>query len=202
MLVIGLTGGIGSGKTVVAKLFAKRGVPVIDADLIARQLTEPNQDALKAIVKHFHDRDLLHKDGTLKRSKLRSIIFNDENERIWLEKLLHPLIRDEMRRQIGQVATTIPYCVVVIPLLFESEDPISFIDRVLVIDTPEETQVERVHARDKIPKTAILAILNSQTNREHRLSQAHDVIMNDGLIIDLEPQVEKMHRLYTEIAQK
>lgn len=201
MLVIGLTGGIGSGKTVVAQLFANRGIPVIDADLIARQLTEPHQAAFIAIVKHFADINLLKEDGTLNRATLRSIIFKENNERVWLEQLLHPLIRKEMHRQVMQIAAPVPYCIVVIPLLFES-DPHSFIDRILVVDTPEETQINRVSARDKIPKADILTILQAQTTREQRLSQAHDIIINDGQIADLEPQIEGLHQLYSELARK
>src|SRR5262245_30067916 len=125
MLVIGLTGGIGSGKSTVAKLFAERGVPIIDADIAAREVTTPNQPAFYSIVKHF-GQEIVAKDGTLDRSKLRHIIFSDPKQRLWLEHLLHPQIRSKMQHQIANMTT--PYCIAVIPLLLEVEF-YSFINR-------------------------------------------------------------------------
>jgi len=197
MLVIGLTGGIGSGKSTVADLFAKRSIPVIDADQIAKTLTEPQQPAFTAIIEHFST-DLLQQDGTLDRKKLRQIIFADVKERAWLEKLLHPLIRQSIEMQIQRL--TAPYCIVMIPLLLEV-GPYAFLDRILVIDTTEDMQLNRVAARDKAEKQHIEAILNTQLKRDERLAKADDVIKNDGVFADLIPQVEKLHNIYLKISR-
>lgn len=196
MLVVGLTGGIGSGKSSVAALFAERGVPVIDADVIARDLTQPGKPAFAAIVKHFGEQIVLP-DGSLDRAGLRQIIFSDVNNRLWLEHLLHPQIRDEMSRQIKTIHA--PYCIAVIPLLLEVEF-YSFINRILVVDTPEHIQLERVTQRDNSPVIQIEAILKAQAKRQDRLARAHDVIVNDGELTDLVPQVEKLHEKYLYMA--
>ncbi|VVC75338.1 Dephospho-CoA kinase [Aquicella siphonis] len=198
MLVVGLTGGIGSGKTTVANLFAERGVPVIDADIVAREITTPDKPAFAKIVKHFGD-DVVMPGGTLNRSRLRSIIFADKRERLWLENLLHPLIRDEMRKQLS--ALSVPYCIAVIPLLLEVEF-YSFINRILVIDAPESAQVDRVLSRDRSSRSEIEAILKSQASRHDRRAKAHDVIVNDGVIADLAPQIEKLHAMYTQLGRE
>lgn len=198
MLVVGLTGGIGSGKTTVANLFAHHGVPIIDADLIAREVTEPNQPAFSKVVKHFGESILLA-NGTLNRSKLREIIFEEPKQRLWLEHLLHPLIREEMQRQINKLAT--PYCIAVIPLLLEVEF-FSFINRILVVDAPEHLQIQRTAGRDKTKAPQIEAILKTQARREDRIAHAHDVITNEGTLEDLKPQVEKLHYLYLKMADK
>ena len=192
MLVIGLTGGVGSGKTTVANLFAERGIPIIDADVIAREVTLPAEPGLKQIVEHFGQAILLQ-DGTLNRGKLREIIFTQANERQWLEKLLHPLIRQRIEQRLQ--AITAPYCIVVIPLLFEVK-PYPFINRILVIDAPPHLQIERVTARDRLDPSQIECIMNAQTSRNKRLMGAQDVILNDGNIAGLEPQVQKLHEIY------
>lgn len=198
MLTIGLTGGIGSGKTEVANLFAKRGVMIIDADQIARQVTEPHQPALKKIREHFGN-DIFTEDDRLDRKKLRAIIFTDPNERNWLEKLLHPLIRDEIIKQLSQAQAN--YCIVVIPLLIEAAN-YAFLNRILVVDASEQIQLERVEKRDNIDPIQIKAILNAQTSRQARISQAHDLILNDGSLQDLERQVEKLHKTYLNLSKK
>lgn len=197
MLVIGLTGGIGSGKSTVTKLFAAHGVPIIDADQISREITQPKQPALEIITSHFGP-DILLKDGTLDRPKLRKIIFNHAEERLWLEKLLHPLIRQEIETRIQ--AHSAPYCITVIPLLFETM-PYPFIDRILVIDISENQQVCRVSSRDNVPHAAIAPILKTQIKRKERLSKADDVINNAGTLATLIPQVEKLHQLYLSLAK-
>lgn len=197
MLVIGLTGGIGSGKSTVTNLFAKHQVPIIDADIVAREVTQVNSPALTKIAEHFKD-NVLKPDGSLDRTKLRSIIFANPDERNWLEKLLHPLIRIEIENRIKDI--TAPYCIVVIPLLFEVE-PYPFIDRILVVDAPQDLQIERVTARDKSEKSQVEAILQSQTSREQRLAKADDVIVNINSIEMLENEVNKLHQLYLKMGQ-
>lgn len=198
MLVIGLTGGIGSGKSTVAELFAKKGVTIIDADVITRELTRPGQAALKKIEEHF-GKDILNNDGTLNRNKLRKIIFENLAEKQWLEKLLHPMVRDEMKRQAELAPSS--YCIAVIPLLLETEkNPL--IDRILVVDTPEAIQLQRALSRDKSSEAEIQAILDAQLSREMRMDAADDVIDNWGSFEDLLPQVERLHRVYESLVGK
>jgi dephospho-CoA kinase len=192
MFVVALTGGIGSGKTSVANLFAKHGIPIIDADEIARELTELGQPAFLDIVDHFEEKILCF-DGTLDRAKLREVIFKHPEERQWLEALLHPLISKEIEKRLA--STHAPYSMIVIPLLVEVT-PYSFINRVVVVDTPEHEQIKRVMERDNISEKQVEAILRTQAERDERLSIAHDVILNDGVLADLMPQVQKLHELY------
>jgi len=192
MKVIGLTGGIGSGKSTVAKLFADLGVPIIDADLIARELTQPQTFALDQISYHFGS-SILKSDGTLNRPQLRQLIFSDPQKRLWLEKLLHPLIQQEIKRQIDKLNA--PYCILVIPLLVES-GAYSFINRILVVDTSEENQIQRLQERDQMTPSEVKAIMQTQATRDTRLAQAHDVIHNHGDQKELSQQVQKLHELY------
>ena len=195
MLVVGLTGGIGSGKSTVAELFAKHGIPIIDADVVAREVTQPDKPAFARIVTHFGD-DILLKNGNLDRAKLRRLIFNDPNQRFWLEKLLHPQIREEMQQQIKTMTGS--YCIAVIPLLLEAEF-YAFINRILVIDAPESMQIQRVMSRDNLPLSDIESIIKSQAHRQDRRAKAHDVITNDGTLENLIPQVNKLHALYSTL---
>jgi len=201
MLVVGLTGGIGSGKSTVAALFAQKNIPIIDTDHLSRELTQPESPALHAIIEHFGE-DFLREDGTLDRTRLRKRIFDHEKDRRWLEKLLHPLILKAVHEQVASCRA--PYCIVVIPLLTESPpDPI--IQRILVIDAHPETQISRAQKRDHHDPHAhinIPAIQKSQASRESRLKIADDIIQNEGNMADLEINVEKMHEMYLQISKK
>ena len=196
MLIIGLTGGIGSGKSTVADLFAELGVPIIDADVIAHNLTQPNQPAVFDIVDHF-PQEILLENGGLNRKRLRQIIFAHPSERKWLENLLHPLIEAEIKERIAKLST--PYCLIVIPLLFETK-PYSFIDRILVVDANRQVQIERVAARDLVSPTHVEDILAIQTDREARLEGAHDVIENEGSKEELIGKVNKLHNMYLKLS--
>jgi dephospho-CoA kinase len=195
MLVIGLTGGIGSGKSTVAQLFEKKGIKIIDTDAIARETTQPGHEALKKIAAHFGENILLP-DGSLNRKLLRTIIFSDVNQKLWLEQLLHPLIRIEMQQQVESAQS--PYCIVIIPLLFETK-PNPIINRILVVDVSEEQQIERTQKRDHCSLEEVKAILASQATREFRLANAMDIIYNNGSLEDLEKEVDKLHQLYLSL---
>lgn len=196
MLVIGLTGGIGSGKTTVANLFSELGVPVIDTDLISRQLVEPGKPALADIVEQF-GKHILQPDGRLDRSKLADITFRDKARRLQLEAILHPAIRQEMLRQLENLQTA--YAIVVIPLLVETGQT-SGLDRVLLVDCPEATQVDRVSKRDGRTLEQIQAILQSQATRQQRLKIADDVILNAGSRNDLQQQVRQLDHKYRALS--
>ena len=196
MLVIGLTGGIGSGKTVVAKLFAEHGVTIIDTDELARELTQPGQDAFNIILDHF-GLEILMDNGHLNRKALRTIIFAHPEERIWLENLLHPLIRQKMASLVKTAKS--PYCMAVIPLLLESK-PNPLISRILVVDSLESDQIKRVSARDKHVFDEVAVIMKTQIARADRLAAADDLIYNTEKIEDLIPQVEKLHQFYLSLA--
>ena len=198
MLVIGLTGGIGSGKTKVANLFAELGVTIIDTDQISRDVVEPHQPAWTQIVEHFGN-EILEKNNTLNRRLLREKIFENDAEREWLENLLHPLIRATMKIQVEKAAS--PYCIAVIPLLAETK-PNPLINRVLVIDADETTQIERAKIRDCASTEHIKSIMASQASRAERLKIAHDVIENNGSIDDLKKKVLHMHKYYLDMAAK
>lgn len=195
-LCVGLTGGIASGKTTVSDLFAKLGVPIIDADIIAHQLTEKNTHAYHHIITHFGEA-ILNADHTLNRKKLRDIIFENVSEKKWLENLLHPLIRDKIKQSIANV--TDAYCICVIPLLAESKH-IDFIDRVLVVTAPEALQIARATKRDHAHAEQIKKIIHAQAKSDKRLNIANDVINNDRGIDELEKKVLQLHQHYLSIA--
>ncbi|MGI9247065.1 MAG: dephospho-CoA kinase [Steroidobacteraceae bacterium] len=191
---IALTGGIASGKTTVANLFAARGVPLIDTDLIAREVVEPGQPALAAVVREF-GADVLAADGRLDRRMLRERIFTDPSARRALEGILHPAIRAEMERQSRAAAGGGPYQLLVVPLLTEGGRR-DHVQRVLLVDVPESVQVERLMARDAVTHEQAVASLQAQATRETRLAFADDVITNTGRLEDLATQVEALHRAY------
>ncbi len=197
MLVVGLTGSIGSGKSTVAELFAKLGVPVIDADILSREVTEPHTPAHGKIVAHF-GHQILNADGGLNRGLLRKIIFNQPEERRWLESLLHPIILERMQSDIAKCQA--PYCLAVIPLLLES-DATSFIQRILVVDLPEEIQLERAKLRDNSTSEQIKAIIDTQIPRTARLARADDIINNAGTPDQLVAQVHDLHQQYLKMGE-
>lgn len=196
MLRIGLTGGIGSGKSTIAALFAEHGVPVIDADVIAHQLTLPCTSTTIQVLQEFGP-DIADTNGGIDRRRLAQRIFHDRNERARLEGILHPLIRTEMLRQQDNLDA--PYCLLVIPLLFEAGQR-DLVDRVLVADVDESTQITRIAARDGRSEAEIRAILSSQTDRAQRLKMADDCITNTGNLAELKAKVETLHRKYLALA--
>lgn len=196
MLIIGLTGGIGSGKSAAAECFRQLGVPIFDADEIGRELVAPGQRCLNAIVAAF-GHEILLTDGTLNRAKLRDVVFNDATQRQRLEAILHPAILAEMQAR-GRKCNA-PYAIFVIPLLFETGQ-YRYVDRTLVIDASEETQRQRVKARSHLSDEQISAIFASQWQRTARLEKADDCIRNDGGLTELAEQVAKLHARYLQMA--
>jgi dephospho-CoA kinase len=194
--VIGLTGGIGSGKSAAASLFSKLGAQIIDADTIARQLVEADEPALAEIASSFGT-DVLTATGELDRAALRRIVFADSAERGRLEAILHPRIRQQIQNEINKVQA--PYCIVVIPLLLETGQS-DLVDRILVMDVPLATQISRVASRDRLPREEILAIIEAQVSPGTRLAAADDIIENSGGLDELASQVGQLHAKYLEIA--
>ncbi len=192
MLVIGLTGGIGSGKTTVSNMFRELGIEVIDADEIARCISENNTD-IKSKIKEYFGTEALDDDGNLDRKYLRSAVFDNEEKRIWLEKLLHPLVINEIKEEIEKVESE--YCVVSVPLLFESGSE-SLFDRILVVDLPEMMQLQRATTRDESDRKSIEKIAKSQISRKERLSMADDIIDNNGDIDSLKKKVIEYNNFY------
>lgn len=197
MMVVGLTGGIGSGKTTVANYFSALGVPLIDADMIARELVAPGSPLLNAIVDCFGP-DLLTPGGEMDRHRLRHRVFTDAGERRRLEAILHPPIRAEIARRIRQLAA--PYCVVSIPLMVETGQT-DLVDRVLVVDCPPELQRNRIAQRDNWPEEDIEGVLRAQAPRAQRLQAADDILVNDGDLDSLRAAVSLLHRRYLELSR-
>ena len=189
-LVVGVTGGIGSGKSAVTGRFEQRGIVVVDADLAARIIVEPGKPALKAIAEHFGD-DVLRADGSLDRAALRSRVFSNESERRWLEQLTHPLIGQEILAQIE--ASRSPYTVLSSPLLLETSQK-GLANCVVVVDVPEEVQLQRTMQRDDNDEAQVRRIMAAQMPRQDRLERADMVIDNTGSLDDLDSQVEELHK--------
>ena len=198
MFVVGVTGGIGSGKTAATDYLARRGITVVDADLASRVVVEPGQPALDAIVDRF-GQPVLQGDGTLNRRALRDIVFSDEAARRDLEAITHPAIGNELRRQIE--GSRAPYTVLVSPLLLEGSQK-DMTHRILVIDAPPEVQVARTIARDQVPEQQVAAIMRAQMAREQRRAQAHDVVENHGPLPLLHDQLERLHQKYLNLAEQ
>ena len=197
-LVIGVTGGIGSGKTTVANLFAALGVPVIDADDLARKVVAPGQAAYEAIVQRFGT-SVLSKSGELDRRRLREQVFSDPDSRVELEAIVHPRVYAEIEQQLNKLSCA--YAVVVVPLLIET-GATSLVDRVLVVDASEDTQIQRASRRDGTTPDTIRRILAVQSDRESRLAAADDIIENDGSEQSLEQSVSAVHRRYLDLAAR
>ena len=198
MLVVALTGGIGSGKSAVSHHLETLGVPVIDADRLAHRMVEPGSPALGEIQEAF-GKHLVDAEGRLDRAALREMVFDNAIQRQRLEAILHPRIRQAMNDWLGQ--QTAPYAVLVIPLLFETGQ-LDLADRVLVIDCEESLQIARVSARDTLGEEQIRQILAAQVDRETRLNGADDVIDNNGSLTQLVEATEQMHRHYLMLASK
>jgi len=196
MLVIGLTGGIGSGKSTVAELFAKHGVPVIDTDVIARELVEPGEPALAEIAAAFGE-GLVDSRGSLDRERLRNIVFGDSEQRQRLEAILHPRIYARVRDRVARLDA--PYCIVVIPLLVETGGG-ALVDRVLVVDAPLDVRIRRTQSRDGLPEAQVRAIAATQADRERRLEASDDVIDNRNGADALDAQIEALHAKYLALA--
>lgn len=198
MFTIGLTGGIGSGKSSVADKFKKLGVPVFDTDVIARELVQPGQPALKEIA-HAFGTTVIQANGELNRPKLKTLIFNSDDARRQLETILHPRIREKLFILIEQCDA--PYCIAVIPLLVEHNWQ-KIVDRVLVVDASENLQLQRAQERDQLPTETIKQIMAAQAARRDRLAVADDVIHNNGNLGQLGAQVQKLHHQYLELARQ
>ncbi|QGZ30016.1 dephospho-CoA kinase [Stutzerimonas stutzeri] len=190
--VLGLTGGIGSGKSAVVQEFGRLGVHWVDADHAARWVVEPGRPALRMIAERFGEA-VLAPDGSLDRAKLRELVFREPAQRKWLEELLHPLIRQEVAEHLARA--TSPYAIMVSPLLVESGQ-YRQVDRVLVVDVPEALQLERAIRRDQSSEEQIRAILKAQASREERLRHADDVLVNDRDLAWLGAEVERLHNFY------
>jgi dephospho-CoA kinase len=198
VFVVGLTGGIGSGKSAAADEFARLGAAVVDTDAIARELTEAGGGALPHIRSLFGEAFLLP-SGAMDRKAMRERVFADPRAKQALEGLLHPMIRAESERRIA--AARAPYVVHVVPLLVESPDYRSRVDRVLVIDAPETTQLERVAARSGLAQSEVRAILRTQAPRSERLAAAHDILDNSGTLDALRKHVATLHAKYLALAR-
>lgn len=200
--VVGLTGGIGSGKSTIAELFAELGVPVIDADIVARQVVEKGSPLLAEIAAHFGP-EILLEDGALNRAALREKVFNHESDKQWLNQLLHPAIRTEMLNQLAQQRA--PYCIFMVPLLIENKLT-ALCQRVLVVDVSEQTQLTRASQRDNNQLALIKNIMQSQVSRSERLQHADDVINNDADLSESLPQLKQkvldLHHHYLQLAEK
>jgi dephospho-CoA kinase len=197
--VVGLTGGIGSGKSAVGDLFAARGIAVIDTDAIAHELTAPGGAAMPAIRAEFGDAAAAA-DGALDRAAMRAIVFAAPSARKRLEGILHPMIRIESERRLA--AAESPYVIYMVPLLVESGDYHKRVNRVAVVDCREETQIARVMQRNGLARPDIERILAAQASRAERLAAADDVIDNDGALAELAPRIDQLHQSYLASAAR
>jgi dephospho-CoA kinase len=197
-MIVGLTGGIGSGKSTAAHLFAQRGIGVTDTDAIAHALTAPGQPALPIIADAF-GAQYLAPDGTLDRAALRQLVFHDSAARTALENILHPRIRQAVTEALAEPSSS-PYRIVVIPLLFETNGYISMLQRTLVIDCPEALQIQRTMLRSAMTESEVRAIMAVQISRGLRLSRADEVISNDSSVENLQSKVDEIHKKYLRLA--
>jgi dephospho-CoA kinase len=193
---VGLTGGIGSGKSLVSKMFADLGVPVIDADDIAHELIKPGSPLIDNII-NILGKDIIDSSGMLDRDKLRSLIFSDSESKEKLEAIMHPHVFDTINRKISEISA--PYCILSIPLLVETNAR-DMVDAVLVVDCPVSLQIERVSRRDGVTSEDVQKIIQLQASRDSRILAADDVINNEGTIAELQQAVTALHEKYTQIA--
>ena len=201
MLTIALTGGIASGKTAVSDAFSNLGIPVVDADVVSREVVEPGENALEELVEQF-GHSILNNDGSLNRSALRAIIFRDKDSKLLVESVLHPAIRERSDKHKEKFKNAgAPYLIHVIPLLLET-DQVDCFDRVLVVDVPVAVQVSRVMTRDSVSREEALAIINSQASRNDRLAIADDIIENTGSLEKISSQVNELHAKYTALSNR
>lgn len=192
--IVGLTGGIGSGKSTVVRVFGDLGVHWVDADDVAREVVEPGMPALATIAEHFGE-EVLMEDGSLNRAALRQKVFAEPDERIWLERLLHPVIREELVRQLQPEDYPLPYVLLVSPLLLET-DQRGLAAKIIVVDVPESVQIERTMARDDNSREQVERIMAAQMAREDRHSQADAVIDNNRPLNEVERQVCELHNRF------
>jgi dephospho-CoA kinase len=196
--VVGITGGIGSGKSAVTAHLENLGIDVVDADLVARVIVEPGQPALAEIAAHFGS-EILQQDGTLDRAALRKIVFEDSTERAWLESLTHPAIRQEIERQLRRATSA--YVVLSSPLLLEAKQH-SFVNHVVVVDVTEELQIERTTIRDNNNAALVQKIMSAQLPRAERVNRADEVIDNSGSLSDLKFQTDALHQRLLDLSKK
>jgi dephospho-CoA kinase len=194
--VVGVSGGIGSGKTTVTNIFSRLGVEVVDADVIAREVVSVGTPGLNAIVKKF-GQQIVSESGELNRSSLRQLVFSQPELKEWLNRLLHPLIREQMQQQTQSAKSV--YCILSVPLLVEN-NLIKSVDRVLIVDVSEATQLQRTIRRDNSNEQQISAIMRAQASREQRLAVADDVVLNEGSPIELLEKVTELHQCYLKLA--
>ena len=194
MYIVGLTGGIGSGKSEAARLFAELGVPIVDVDIISHELTASGQATLKEITEVF-GKDILNSDGSLNRAALRQKVFTDCEARKKLEAILHPAIYNKAIERLQENASA-PYQILAIPLLFESDRYLNIINRSLVIDSDKKLQIARASKRDGLLEADIQKIIDVQMPREKRNALADDIILNDGLIEELKDKIKQIHEKY------
>ncbi len=194
--ILGIAGGIGSGKTAATDYLHSLGITIVDADVVSREVVAPGQPALVAIHQYFGDEVLLE-NGQLNRPWLRQRVFSDPEQRLALEAITHPAIRDRLRQQLQ--AATSPYAVLASPLLWESGQ-VHFVQRTLLIDVSEATQMLRASQRDGVSEAQINAIMKAQWSRGQRLARADDVVSNEGSVADLQRQLNKLHQQYLELA--
>jgi len=198
MLKIGLTGGIGSGKTTVANYFEKLGVPVIDADEISRRIVKQGLPAYQTIIQEFGE-EVLAADGELDRARMRHTIFSNPEAKAKLESILHPMIREEIKNNIDTLNAD--YCIIAIPLLVETGQ-LSLVDRILVVDADPQLQIKRTQARDGNSAAQVEAIIKSQASREDRLAVADDTLNNNGDVQQLKANIDKLHLQYLGLLRK
>ena len=199
MLVIALTGGIGSGKSTISDIFKSKNVPVIDTDVIARKLADKGTIAYQKIINAFGI-EILKPDKEIDRKFLRQLVFSSKEKRLQLEKILHPLIWDEVRSQISKIDS--PYTIVVVPLLLENKNNINELtfDRIVVVDIKKELQIKRVKKRDDSDESIIENIISSQVPRETRLAAADDIIENSSNLENLQQKIEDLHQYYLDLS--